>query len=121
MSNRFTSVPAVPTNTELNQQLLVLIENIKENVELLTGLRDEADAISKAITQGQVRVNNLPVQDMRQLSAKGAGFTISGQDVVSLEDYGKLLLDVQTLANDVAFTREALNALITQIKGTSNG
>ncbi len=117
MSNRFVSVPTVPTNTDLNQQLLVLIENIKENVELLTGLRDEADRISKSVTQGQVTVLSLPTQDMQQLSAKGAGFTISGQDVVSLEDYDKLRQDVQTLADDLAFTRAVLNALITQLKG----
>ena len=119
MSNRFVSVPAVPTNTDLNQQLTVLIENIKENVELLTGLRDEADRISKSVTQGQVTVLSLPTQNMQQLSAKGVGFTISGQDVVSLEDYGKLLLDVQVLANDLKSTRASLNALILQIKGTT--
>ena len=32
MSNRFVSVPAVPTNTDLSQQITVLIENIKENI-----------------------------------------------------------------------------------------
>ena len=54
---------------------------------------------------------------MRQVTAKGAGFTISGQEVAGLDDYGLLLTDVQTLANDVAFTRTVLNALINQLKG----
>jgi len=56
-------------------------------------------------------------QDMKQVSAKGAGFTISGQEVAGLDDYGKLITDVQTLANDLAYTRAVLNALIRQIKG----
>lgn len=119
MTNRFVSVPAVPTNTDLNQQITVLIENIKENVELLTGLRDEVDRISKAVTQGQVTVLNMNTQNMRQVSAKGAGFTISGQEVASLDDYGKLIVDVQTLANDVKVTRDVLNILIQQLKGTT--
>tara|TARA_R100001443_G_scaffold18771_2_gene29930 strand:+ start:1651 stop:2010 length:360 start_codon:yes stop_codon:yes gene_type:complete len=117
MTNRFVSVPAVPTNTDLNQQITVLIENIKENVELLTGLRDEVDRISKAVTQGQVTVLNMSTQNMQQVSAKGAGFTISGQDIPSLEDYNKLRQDVQTLAEDVKVTRAVLNTLITQLKG----
>ena len=119
MSNRFTSVPAVPTNTNLNKQITVLIENIKENVELLTGLRDEVDSISKAVTQGQVSVLNLSAQNMKQVSAKGAGFTIGSDDVPSLEDYNKLRQDVQTLAEDVRITRAVLNTLITQLKGSA--
>ena len=54
---------------------------------------------------------------MPQVTAKGAGFTISGQNVVSLEDYDKLRQNVQTLADDLAFTRAVLNALIKQLKG----
>tara|TARA_R110000787_G_scaffold39229_5_gene98488 strand:+ start:1874 stop:2233 length:360 start_codon:yes stop_codon:yes gene_type:complete len=119
MSNRFISVPAVPTNTNLSQQITVLIENIKENVELLTGLRDEADAISKSITQGQVTLLNMSIQNMRQVAAKGVGFTISGEKVASLDDYGKLIVDVQTLANDVKVTRDVLNILIRQLKGSA--
>jgi hypothetical protein len=37
--------------------------------------------------------------------------------VAGLDDYGKLITDVQTLANDLALTRAVLNALIRQIKG----
>jgi hypothetical protein len=56
-------------------------------------------------------------QNMKQISAKGAGFTISGQEVAGLDDYGLLLTDVQTLANDLAYTRAVLNALIQQLRG----
>ena len=54
---------------------------------------------------------------MQQVSAKGTGFTISSQDVAGLDDYGLLLQDVQTLANDLAQTRLVLNILIKQLKG----
>ena len=113
---RFTAIPAVPQGGITDWQS-VLITTVKENVELLTGLRGEADLSSKAITKGQITIREQPDQNMRQVSAKGAGFTISGQEVAGLTDYGLLLTDVQTLANDVAFNRTVLNALIRQLKG----
>ena len=118
MTNRFVSIPSVPTNSQLSQQITVMIENLKENVELLTGLREEVDAISKAVTQGQITVIALEIQNMQQVTAKGDGFVISGQRVADVDDVVKLITDVQTLANDVHSTRETLNALIKQIKGT---
>lgn len=113
---RFTAIPAVPQGGLTDWQT-ILISAVKENVELLTGTRGEADLRSKAVTQGQITLSTMPKQDMQQITAKGAGFTISGQEVVSLEDYGKLLTDVQTLANDLAYTRAVLNVLIQQIRG----
>ena len=56
-------------------------------------------------------------QKLQQVTAKGAGFTISSQDVASLADVQKLILDVQTLAGDVAEMRATLNFLIRQMKG----
>ena len=116
ISNRFTSVPAVPQGGATDYQTR-LIQTVKENVELLTGLRGEIDAASKAITQGQITTNPLNAQKLVQVTAKGTGFAISGQNVASLDDFQKLVLDVQTLATDVAETRAALNLLIQQMKG----
>ena len=61
VANRFTSVPAVPQGGFTDYQT-VLIGAVKENIELLTGLRGEADVVSKAITQGQVTVNQMGQQ-----------------------------------------------------------
>jgi tRNA threonylcarbamoyladenosine modification (KEOPS) complex Pcc1 subunit len=47
----------------------------------------------------------------------GAGFTISGVTVPSLDDYNKLAVNVQQLANDVASLRATVNTLINQLKG----
>jgi hypothetical protein len=54
---------------------------------------------------------------MTQVTATGAGYTISGVTVPSLDDYIKLAQNVQSLANDVANLRSTLNALISQLKG----
>jgi hypothetical protein len=113
---RFTAIPAVPQGGITDWQS-VLISSVKENVELLTGLRGETDLASKAITQGQITLLEQPDQNMKQISAKGSGFTISGQEVAGLDDYGLLITDVQTLANDLAYTRAVLNALIKQLRG----
>jgi hypothetical protein len=53
---------------------------------------------------------------IRQVTATGAGFTISGVNVASAEDYAKLVVDVQTLIGDVAYIKDVLNALINQLK-----
>jgi hypothetical protein len=53
---------------------------------------------------------------MSRVTAEGAGFTISGVTVPSLDDYVKLLSNVQQLANDVASLRGTVNALIGQLK-----
>ena len=111
MANRFTGIPAVPLDGLTDWQS-VLIGSMKENVELLTGLRGEADVISKAVTQGQVTLAQLGEQNMRQVTAQGTGFEVTSQgtlnpgtNVPNLEDVIKLVNDVQVLANDLAQTR----------------
>ena len=120
IANRFTSVPAVPQGGFTDYQT-VLIGAVKENVELLTGLRGEVDTASKAVTQGQITVNEMGQQRMQQVSAVGAGstITISGTsyDLANLDDVSKLIIDVQTLAGDVAEMRATLNFLLRQLKG----
>ena len=57
----------------------------------------------------------------RQVTAKGDGstITISGTayDLANLSDVRKLIVDVQTLAGDVAEMRATLNFLIKQMRG----
>ena len=54
---------------------------------------------------------------MRRVTAEGKGYTISGQNVPDLDDYAKLIVNVQDLANDVAYLRSVINVLIAQLKG----
>jgi len=117
MATRYAAIPAVPQGQLSGAATIILISSLKENVELLTGTRGEEDNASKAIPIDQIQIASLPVQIMQQVSAKGEGFTISSQQVAGLDDFGRLINDVQLLANDVAQTRNALNALIAQLKG----
>jgi hypothetical protein len=113
---RFTAIPNVP-QADVPYWQTQTLNAMKQNIELLTGIGGELDGASKAITKGNVTVSNTPTQTMTQVTARGTGFTISGQSVASLEDYGKLISNVQSLANDVATLRSYVNALITQLRG----
>jgi hypothetical protein len=113
---RFTAIPNVP-QSGVDFWLVQTLTAMKENVELLAGTGGELDGASAALTRGNVSVEAAPPQTMTQVTAVGAGFTISGQDVASLEDYVKLIGNVQQLANDVANLRTTVNALILQLRG----
>lgn len=113
---RFTAIPDVPQAGVDFWQVQTLTA-MKENVELLAGTGGELDGLSKAITRGDVSITSAPAQTMTRVTAAGAGFTISGVQVPSLDDYSKLISDVQQLANDVADLRATVNALINQLRG----
>ena len=124
-TNRFSGIPAVPQGG-LTEWQAILISAVKENVELLTGLRGEGDLASKAITKGEIRVPNMGDQNMQAVSAAGTGYTTASDgtlsatvDVPSLQDYQKLVSDVQVLADDLAYTRAVINLLLNQLRGVS--
>lgn len=109
----FAAIPAVPQSGLTDWQFRVL-SVMKEDVELLIGTR--GNGALKAVTKAQLSVDAAPTQTMQQVTAEGAGFTISGVQVPSLDDYVKLLTNVQQVANDVAQLRNTLNSLIAQLK-----
>lgn len=110
---QFTAIPTVPQQG-LNDWQFQTLNAMKENIELLTGVRGTGAA---AVIRGAVTVAGAPTQTMQRVTAQGAGFTISGQNVPSLDDYAQLIGNVQQLANDVAALRATVNALINQLKG----
>jgi hypothetical protein len=111
---RFYGIPAVSyENTDpLTSRVL---SALKENVELLTGQRGEADLDSIAITRGQITA---PYADAEftGLTAKGAGLRMTEGSVPDFADYVKLLQDVQLLAYDVAVLRNTVNILLAQLR-----
>lgn len=115
LRTRFAAVPGVPT-AGLNPLEFALLNALKENVELLIGGRNEPDGASRAITKASVGVTNVPTQNMQRVTAEGVGFTINNVEVASLEDFGKLVVNVQTLANDVAALNQTLNTLIQNLR-----
>ena len=100
---RFTAIPSIPQGGLTDWQFNTM-SAMKENIELLTGARGSDNSV-RAITGGQVTVNNPAPQTMTRVTATGAG------------DYFKLVSDVQQLANDVANLRATVNALVNQLKG----
>jgi len=115
LRTRFAAVPGVPT-AGLGPIEFALLNALKENVELLIGSRNESDGASRALTKASVGVTNVPTQNMQRVTAEGLGFTINNVEVASLEDFGKLVTNVQTLANDVAALNQTLNTLIQNLR-----
>ena len=115
MPGRFTAIPSVPTG--LNEWQNQLSNTMKENVELLCGIRGEGDLASRAVVRSDITVNEARELNMKRVTAEGKGYTISGQNVADLDDYAKLILNVQELANDVAYLRSVVNTMIVQLKG----
>ena len=113
---RFTAIPAIP-QTGLTDWQFNALNSMKEDIELLVGSRGQSDGLSRAITKGMVGVEGVPPQNMTRVTAEGAGYTISGVTVPSLDDYVKLVSNVQELANDVSTLRTIVNALISQLRG----
>lgn len=116
LRSRFTAIPDIPT-TGLTSWQAQTLSAMKENVELLIGTRGEKTGASRAVIKSSLSVNAAPAQSMQRVTATGAGFTISGVNVPSLDDYSNLVTNVQELANDVAALRNTLNTLIQQLKG----
>lgn len=111
---RFSAIPNIPQQGLTDWQFVTL-NAMKENLDLLTGAR--GGVTGTAITKGNITVVDAPTQTMQRVTAEGTGYTISGVTVPSLDDYGKLVTNVQQLANDVASLRTTLNTLLNQLKG----
>jgi hypothetical protein len=124
---KFTAIPPVP-QSGTNQWEYSTLSALKDNVELLIGARGDLGYAGRAVTKGQITVAEAPTQVMRRVTAEGVGFTvpvysgsINGQltgyvNLASVDDYAKLLSNVQQLADDVAAVRNTLNVLIQQLK-----
>lgn len=110
---QFTAIPTIPNQSITEWQSFVLAA-LKENVELLTGQRGGAG--SRAVLKGEIRTAQTQRPVFSRVSATGQGYTISGQNVAALDDFGRLINDVQLLANDVATIRQVLNALLADLK-----
>lgn len=113
---RFAAIPNIP-QVGLSDWQFQTFNAMKENIELLTGARGEKGVANQSVIRGQITVNSVPAPSIQQVTAQGSGFTVGGQNVVSLEDYGRLITNVQQLINDVATLRNTVNTLINQLKG----
>lgn len=113
---RFTGIPAIP-QTGIDYAQGQILDALKQNVELLTGMRGEADRLSQAVTRGALTVTAPSNPTFRALTATGAGFVVGGVSVPAATDYVALLRDVERLAADVATIGAAVSTLIRQLRG----
>lgn len=113
---KHSAISTAPVGTDMPFGLTQILAQLTENSELMSGQLGEGD--SRSIFRGDLAdISTMPNQKLISLTAKGAGFTISGEDVPSLEDYGKLLNDVNLMTADMFETREQLNTLLNILKG----
>lgn len=111
----FSAVPPVP-QLDNPEWLYRFNSAIKQNVELLTGQRGSSGF--NALLSGQVTASFVPELQMKQVTAKGTGIAVNSTaatPVVLQSDYVNLIVNVQTLANDVAVIRSTLNSLLAQL------
>jgi hypothetical protein len=111
---RFSGIPSVPLDN-LEPQTARILYALKENVELLTNQRGEADGASVALLSGSITTAQA-TNAFNGLTAKAVGADVGGVDVPLLSDYVKALQDIQTLAYDVSVLRLTLNTLIAQLR-----
>lgn len=113
---RFAPIPEIPLGG-ITDWMFALLSAMKENIDLLTGMRGENDNASTSLTKSSITVAPPLPMGMTKMSATGAGFTIQGVQVASLDDHNKLIQDVARLTVDVANLRGTVNALISNLKG----
>ncbi len=113
---RFTPIPN-PPQSDIQPWLSFTLTAMKENIELLAGLRGEKDGASTAVLKSAVTIRAVPTQKMTRVSAQGAGITVSGASVPTLSDYVTVVRDLQSLAQDVANLRSTVETLISQLRG----
>jgi hypothetical protein len=115
MVRRHVATPEVPIVDVAWEGVLLLA--LKENVDLLTGTRGEADLASMAIVRGDLTVEQVGQQDMIAINTSHNLTPISFAESAPLDSFLDLRNDVQVLANDLFRTRQALDLLIRNIKG----
>jgi len=109
----FASIRDVP-QIGLSEWEYALLAALKENAETMIGTRQ---AGVRAIMSDQITVVVQDNQQMKQVTARGTGFNIAGNDVAGLADHVLLIQDVQGVANDVARLQNVVNTLLQQMKG----
>ena len=114
---KFSAISKAPLGEEFPFGLTLVLEQLTENVESLTGQRKK-NLSSRVVARGDIEnILDMPNQQLIQTTAKAAGVTISGQDVPTHADYLKLVTDVNQLAADVLDTRNKLNQILNAMKG----
>jgi len=111
---RFSAIPSLPLSDITDWQYYTL-NALKDNVELLTGIRRGEDNGSQAVTKASVTVDTAAA-GLQGLSAQGSTVLVNNTPIVDPTDYQRLVRDVEAVRADLATVRDTLNILITQLK-----
>lgn len=124
---RFSPIPVLDVEGLPDNQALAL-NALKENVELLTGLRGGRADNMRALLRGDINISRFqpapaPGIANRNMTVQGQGFEINGAQVPTMSDFVRLVNDVVVIKRDVEAllteiyeTRQALSALIEQLR-----
>lgn len=114
---KFTGLPNLPIGSAgVNPALMTMLASMTENINLLTGVK--ADGELSALTRGELRtLPNVSDQRVRAVSATGQGVNFNGYNLPLLEDYVKLVQDVQQITNDIAVLKQELQNVIIRLRG----
>jgi hypothetical protein len=114
---RFPPTPAIPS-AGVDAWLATALGALKENMDLVTGTGRERDGQSRGIFRGDITAAPLGAQVMGSVTLVSPdGYTHSGDAVADLAAFRALRDDVQALANDLYYTRSALDLLIKNFTG----
>ncbi len=108
----FSPIRDVPA-TGLSEWESTMLNAMKENIEIMTGTRQSG---VRVITSDNIKVASLNPQVAAAVTGTGQFATLSGVDVPTYAEYLTLRNDVQLLMNDLYYTREAINSLLTQLR-----
>lgn len=114
MPKKFVGIPSLPTEGIPPAQLVAL-NAIKQNVEMLIGIR--GSGTDAAIVRGDITVR-MPNKTLNTTTAEGAAIDIDGAQVAAAADYAKLISDVRGVMVVVNQYHDVLEALIRQLKGS---
>lgn len=124
---RFTAIPAPPVFGSQEWEVRTL-NAMKQNVDLLTGLRNEEDLASKALLTstydlpftGDRRLDSVQSINYDLSSASGFVTDLSGggvsQGMVNSINNGVLASDLDILRQDIAALRNTVNTLLAVLR-----
>lgn len=112
---RFSGIPDIPQGG-IDEWQALLLGALKENVELLTGQRNESDGASQALVRGQISLGDLPPARLTRLTAQGFSAVANNVAVPTYQDYSNLLKDFSNLAADYLILRSAVETIIRQLR-----
>lgn len=124
---RFVAIPSFETGDIPPGQALAL-NAMKENVELLAGIRNAGSIGARAIRKEEIKVSSLSSElktpiGAKRMTVKGESFEIRNSQIPTMSDFVRLINDVVECKNDInnisqelTEIKQSLSTLIEQLR-----